>query len=159
MIPILSIQGLDLEDPYFIFKLADRIAESVNVDDTPESAERLQALPQPWRYIAPLVAYYNEVNNGGHHQYFWNTQGVYRDLVAEGLKYYRAEAFERNYDEALRLYRPDLYDIAQGASYEAYDQASRADRFDQQDRCFYATRPKLTEVLSKEVREGKDGYQ
>ena len=32
-----------------------------------------------------------EVNNGGHHQYFWNSRGYFVDLVEKGLDYYRAK--------------------------------------------------------------------
>jgi hypothetical protein len=37
-----------------------------------------------------LMYYDAEVTNGGHHQYFWNTHGLFIDLLASGLEYYGA---------------------------------------------------------------------
>jgi len=155
----LSAEGLDPNDKSFVFQLADRVAAYADIDDTPQSVARLQALPEHWRYLEPLICYHNEVNNGGHHQYFWNSQGVYRHLVAEGLKYYRATDFEQNYLKALDLYQPSLYEVSQGATYEAFDKAYREDRFDTQDRRFYQIKPDLDEVIATAVRQNIDKYQ
>ncbi|MDZ4286520.1 MAG: DUF4375 domain-containing protein [Prosthecobacter sp.] len=156
---VLTARGLDSGDEFFVFELADRVAEHVDIDDTPESVERLRALPEHWRYIEPLIYYFNEVNNGGHHQYFWNSQGVYRHLVAEGLKYYQATEFEKNFADALAVYRPEAYEVGKGGTWEAFQEAYKEDRYDKQDSRFYQIKPKLSVILAKAVLERIDQYQ
>jgi hypothetical protein len=155
----LSVTGLDPNDEYFVFELADRVADAAEIDDTPESVDRLNSLPEHWRYIEPLIYYYHEVNNGGHHQYFWNSQGVYRHLVAEGLKYYQAEGFIENYREALAIYKPEDYEVSQGGTWEEFQEAYKEDRYDKQDNRFYKIEPDLAELVSKAVHENIEQYQ
>jgi hypothetical protein len=132
-----------------VLKLADRIADYANVDDTPESVDRLRALPEHWRYIEPLIYYYTEVNDGGHAQYFANSEGVYRDLLTEGMKYYHADAFARNYAEALARYKAES-DPQKKFSTEYYDK---------QDSAFYKIKPDLAEVLSIEIKQNLDKFK
>jgi hypothetical protein len=155
----LTVAGLDPEKENFVFQLADRIGAIAEIDDTPEAAQRIAALPEHWRYIEPLVYYFNEVNNGGHHQYFWNSQGAYRHLVADGLRYFKAHEFEQIYREALSHYTPELYEVAHGATWEEYQKSGKADRFDQQDSEFYKVTPKLIEIVSRFVRSNLRQYE
>lgn len=150
--PVLSCAGLDPQEEYFIFELADRITEHVKIDDTPESEAQLRELPEHWRYIEPLIYYFNQVNNGGHHQYFWNSQGVYRHLVTEGLAYFQADEFIENYQEALTFYDPNAYEVRNGATWEGFRAGDPGDRFDLQDSKFYAIKPGLDEILTQVVR-------
>lgn len=155
----LSVEGLDPAGKYFIFELADRIASEADVNDTPASVERFNSLPEHWRYIEPLVYYQNEVKNGGHHQYFWNSQGLYRDLVAQGLKYFQLEEFSQNYERALAIYNPKDYEVSQGATWEAFQEAYKEDRFDAQDSCFFKIKPDLANVLAERVRKNFENYK
>lgn len=135
------------------------VADYIEMDETPDSINRLKALPEHWRYLLPLLCYYNEVNNGGHHQYLWNSQGAYRSLVAEGLKYYQADQFEKNYIEVMTLYKPGLYEVANGASWESFQETYKEDRYDRQDSLFFKISPNLAELLAKVVRENLELYQ
>lgn len=155
----LTAEGLDSKDEYFVFELADRVAEVVTIDDTPESVERLKALPEHWRYIEPLIYYFNEVNNGGHHQYFWNSQGVYRQLVLEGLKYYEADSFVEIYTEALAIYKPKDYEVKSGGTWDEFQKAYKEDRYSKQDSRFYEIKPDISQIISTSVRKNLNQYK
>ncbi len=154
----ISINELDTTDDYFVFDLADLIAAKVEIDDTRASVDRLETLPEKWRYIEPLVYYQNEVTNGGHHQYFWNSQGIYRHLVEQGLKYFRADGFSEIFAGALAIYRPENYEAGKGATYNAYNNAYEQDPFDKQDTIFFQSDRKLVGILADHIRTNRKRY-
>lgn len=49
--------------------------------------QRLLLLEQ--RYLLAINWYFGEVNNGGHHQFFYNSTGiVWEDVVLNGFKHF-----------------------------------------------------------------------
>jgi hypothetical protein len=72
------------------YEASDHVSKALNIDSSPESAMRLRTLPPQGGTLEPLMYYDAEVTNGGHHQYFWNTHGLFIDLLASGLEYYGA---------------------------------------------------------------------
>jgi endogenous inhibitor of DNA gyrase (YacG/DUF329 family) len=65
-------------DPFFVLysSLIDRVCHSSGGFDALSDAEKL--------YYA-LILFQNEVNNGGFHQFFFNSSGSYYDLIESGL--------------------------------------------------------------------------
>ena len=145
------IDGIDWDDEYFVFDIADRIAERIVIDDTPESVDRLGRLPAGLRYIEPLIYYSNQVDNGGHHQYFWNSQGVYRELVKDGLVYYGVQPYTEIFQEALKSYRPGDYQCEEGGTWEGFTEAYSEKRFDSIDDRFFAADPDLADLIGVKV--------
>jgi len=54
--------------------------------DWPDVDARLMALPPHWRVVYTACTLEGEVNNGGHHQYFWNSNGAFAAVLVEDLK-------------------------------------------------------------------------
>jgi hypothetical protein len=150
--PELTAHGIDLTKDTFVFEFANRIAQYTEIDDTPASVEKLNRLPKHWRYIQPLIYYHSEVDNGGHHQYFWNTRGVYRHLVAEALDYYRAEAFSKIYREALKAYNPEHYDVSHNEERREFQEAQSKKTLEELDKRYYEVSPSLPDVVTLAAR-------
>jgi hypothetical protein len=72
-------------------------------DDEEEFARVLQELPPHWGTLEAMMYYDSMVNNGGHHQYFWNSQGAYINLVETGLELYGAKHHLGIFRSALEL--------------------------------------------------------
>jgi Domain of unknown function (DUF4375) len=64
-------------NPYFVLysSLIDRVCNGPGFG----------ALPEPEKLYYALTLFQNEVNNGGFHQFFFNSSGAYFDLIREGL--------------------------------------------------------------------------
>jgi hypothetical protein len=157
----LSIEGIDLNEQFFIFNLADYIARKLKVDDSAESTKRLKDLPEHWRYIQPLIHYYNQVCNGGHDQYFMNTEGVFNDRISEGLAYFESSDFASVFAEALTLYDPQDYggeslDVNEA---DGDDDEEPEDKFEELNSRFHEITPDLPEILSEAVRRNFNLYK
>jgi hypothetical protein len=119
----LNYSQLNLDDEYLMFEVAGILEQKYNLDDSPKSAERLKKVAQERRFIAPLARYINEVTNGGHHQFFWNSNGSYNDLVLEGLHYYNHDDLAANFQQSLAVYHGD--DSMHGADFTSLRDMSR----------------------------------
>jgi hypothetical protein len=84
-----SDETIDAGDPYVI---VDPVWWSVVTDKGQAGyGESLKRFSIEQRYLAALVWYLSEVNNGGHDQFFFNSAGiVWQDVMA----WYRAVGFE-----------------------------------------------------------------
>lgn len=70
---------------------------SINILDSYEeyiqSAEKF-TLEQ--RYLNAIIAYYGEINNGGHHQFLFNYTGIVWEDVLNGFKHFGMLEFSEN---------------------------------------------------------------
>ena len=78
-----------------------------------------------------------EIANGGLHQYFWNTEGAYVELVREGLQRLGAAdhlgAFEEAVLVATHATRPAVDGLPARAQLEAFSQSALTGTFDALD--------------------------
>ncbi|MCU0748832.1 MAG: DMP19 family protein [Akkermansiaceae bacterium] len=82
----------------------------LSADDNEFSfAQKLRKLPKHWGTLQAVMHYDCEVNNGGHDQYFENSEGAYLDLVEDGLKLYGSDYHLNIFQRALYRYRPTLH--------------------------------------------------
>jgi hypothetical protein len=83
-----------------------------------------------------------EVANGGFHQYFWNTEGAYVDLVRDGLRRLEAAAHLEVFDEAVRLAgvqsKPDLAAMTAREELAAFSASAMTGTFEYLDSRWYA---------------------
>jgi hypothetical protein len=148
----LSTSRFDHSDPHLIFEISGYLAEKYNLNDTDESATRVSLAPEKWRYIAPLVRYITEVENGGHHQFFWNTGGSYNQLVKDGLFYYQMHDFLENFQKSLDVYHSDESMATEGLDSirsvsKAFSKSAKYDLYSDFDDFYYERESVLEETI------------
>ena len=53
------------------------------------------------RYLFAITYYYGEVNNGGHHQFFYNSTGIVWEDVLNGFKHFGMNKFADNFQKVI----------------------------------------------------------
>lgn len=155
----LTVIGLNVNDEFFIFSVADRITEYSDIDGTKESVKRINALKEHWRFIEPIIYYYNQINNGGHHQYFWNSEGIYNQLVLDGLRYFKAREFEQIFTDCLRIYANSDKKIYRRGFFENFQRGYEERLYNEQDKTFYNSNYDLAEFIHTYVLSNIEIYK
>jgi hypothetical protein len=123
-------------------------------------AQKLRKLPRHWGTLETLMYYDSMVNNGGHDQYFANSEGAYLDLVEDGLKLYASHYHLHIFQRALYRYNPDLY--AEHADLDP-DPPSKEENwrspYDDLDRLYFKADPKLPHLIERYIRSNLELYK
>ena len=136
-------------DPFFAVNtsLIDRVCHSPGGFDALSEAEK---------FYYPLTLFQDEVNNGGFHQFFFNSSGSYYDLIEGGL----ARLEEQQTLELLRLAKqavfPDIAvpaDMATRRELLPAPSSESGERLNELDRRFYSIPDTLTAKLQAFARE------
>jgi len=121
----------------------------------------IRGLPRHWRAVYTTIALEGEVQNGGHHQFFWNGEGALNDETLEDLELIRAKPFVRLFREALEIYT--THDCSgekrrSRNSHKAFTAGYREKRMDHLDQAFYKSRKTVAEYLSSYIRNHRELY-
>jgi hypothetical protein len=113
-------------------------------------------LPPHWRPVYTTFWLECEVNNGGHHQFFWNSDGALNAETLEDLKYIHADEFAAIFAAALEVYGKHDYGEekrSSGNTWEGFTEAYKEKRLDECDDRFYKTSEKETvaDILSRHI--------
>jgi len=109
-----------------------------------------EAMSKPLQYYHAVEDYRDEVNNGGHHQYFYNSTGDMYPTAVEALKAIGATSKAKILSDALWAFvpfRPAL-DNAQRRSQMEFLEGWREYRFSAADQRFYASEKQPGERLT-----------
>jgi hypothetical protein len=100
------------------------------------------------------------VNNGGHRQYFTNSDGAYLDLVEDGLKLYASNYHLHIFQRALHRYKPDLYsEYAALESTAPPDPENSLSPYDDLDDLYFDADPKLPELVDRYIRSNLELFK
>jgi hypothetical protein len=126
-------------------------------------APHVKDLPQHWRAVYTTFWLECEVDNGGHHQFFWNSDGALNTETLEDLKYIGADEFAGVFAAALKTYGRHDYEQEKqsaGNSWEAFTEAYREKRLDECDSRFYKLSEKQTvaSILAAHISANKTLY-
>ena len=104
-----------------------------------------------------------EVNNGGHHQFFWNSDGALNAETLEDLRYIKADAFADIFAGALDVYGKYDYQKEKqeaGRDWEAFSEAYREGRLEEYDDRFYEESEKqsLSNLLARHILDNRELY-
>jgi hypothetical protein len=100
----------------------------------------VQQLPSHWRAMQTVYWLYLEVQNGGFHQFFWNSNGAMLDETQEDLQLIGATPFVGIFVRARSIYQTRDYKTereASGNSWEGFTAGYRDKRLEALDREFY----------------------
>ena len=119
------------------------------------------SMPQHWRAIYTTCCLDGEVNNGGHHQFFWNSDGALNKETLEDLSYMGAEPFVSIFRDALTVYLERDYAKAKrlsGNSWEGFTEGYRDKRLADCDGRFYKEKKSIYDYVAEFIRRHGDLY-
>lgn len=121
----------------------------------------VKRLPQPWRAVYTTFWLECEVNNGGHHQFFWNSDGGLNEETLADLRLIEAAPFVALFEAALQVYgRYDYQDekASSGNTWEAFTEGYREQRMEDIDRQFFGQPAAIADFLCAYIRAHPELY-
>ncbi|MCL2462612.1 MAG: DMP19 family protein [Defluviitaleaceae bacterium] len=116
----------------------------------------LEKFTVPQRFVYAICQYEQEVNNGGHDQFYFNSTGI---VWKDAMKGFEAIGATDNYD----IIRQSADLLGGNPSLDWYKRQHDLDKlhpdFEELDKLFYSTEKKMLEKLNEYVRKNaKDFY-
>ena len=127
-----------------------KLAESPNIRFWRIDYDQLSVAERIFGIIWELES---EVNNGGFHQYFWNSSGVLAPYVVDALKAIGAAAAAGIVQQALAVVGPDISwsdDVARQTRINLLSSQAR-EKLNDLDQAFYVYPDDLTALLYRYV--------
>lgn len=119
------------------------------------------ALPQHWRAVYTTSLLEGEVNNGGFHQFFWNSEGKFNEAVLADLDYIGATAYHDLFRRAVAIYAGHNYDEEKkraGTSWEGFTEAYKQKRFEELDEEFYKVKLDMDVLIGNFIKQHPELY-
>ncbi len=117
---------------------------------------KVRLLPDHWRAAYVLQYLNRQVENGGFHQFFTNSQGRFDSHLHLDVGFLGHPGYEAAIKDALQCYAgADYADQWEnvGKSWEKFTAGYREGLFDDAERRFYALTPGLREVIGRRIKE------
>ena len=139
-------------------KAVDAVFEALRLGKNATKNDFIAAvrrLPRPWRAVYTTSKLQGEVDNGGHHQFFWNSDGVLNAETQEDLEFIGATPFHASFIEARKIY--DAHDYANekkssGNTWDGFTAAYREKRMEELDTAFYKEPKSIETFLGEFIR-------
>lgn len=151
--------GLTDENEFLSSHLSDRASTALKAKSYHEEAKKLRSLPEHWMYIVPTVYYSLQVSNGGHHQFFMNSEGAYNQLVSEGLAFFGMNEYVPIFKEALTHYSKDVYEDNKPETWEEFTAGYKDSPLEAIDEQFYSKDTYLDDLLDEYVRTNLSSFK
>jgi hypothetical protein len=126
-----------------------------------EYLARMRELPQHWRAVYTTCHLEGEVNNGGHHQFFWNSDGELNKETLDDLRLISASPFVLLFEEALDEYQRHDYSGDKkdsGNTWEAFTEGYEEKRMATLDTAFCKVPKTIAIYLSDYIRSHRNKY-
>jgi hypothetical protein len=155
----LTISRGMLKSDDLAYEASDLVATLCQSKDDNEFsfAQKLRRLPKLWGTLEALMYYDSQVNNGGHEQYFANSEGAFLDLVEDGLGLYTAEYHQHIFKRALFRYNPGLY--ADYSYLDATAEPNLRSTYYDLDGLYFKASPKLPALVDRFIRGNLSLYK
>ena len=131
-----------------------------NVDGLPrdEFIEYVRGMPQHWRAVYTTTYLQGQVENGGHHQFFWNSDGALNQETLADLNLISAQPFVLLFEEALDVYARHDYKGDKrdsGNTWEGFTEAYQEKRMDELDDAFYKVPKSVSDYMNDYIRTNR----
>ena len=116
---------------------------------------QIRALPRHWRAVYTTYWLACEVENGGHHQFFWNSEGALNAETQADLDFIGAVSYASLFADAVRVYERHDYPEEKAGddkSLTAFVKADREVGMDDLDQAFYKMPKSLREIVGEFIR-------
>ncbi len=115
----------------------------------------VRRLSRPWRAVYTTFWRKREVENGGHDQLFWNSDGVFNAETQEDLGYIGAAPFLELFIQARMIYEAQRNRLWKRAPWKPEDGPMphrRLKRMDRLDKAFFAETKQIDTILGEFIR-------
>lgn len=141
-------------------------ALQVILDSHEKSPERdfdefLRELPHPWRAVYSTLMLQYEVDNGGFHQFFWNSDGSWNSETREDLVSIDALPVLSLFDKAVTVFetRCDLVlKESSGNSWDAFTSGYEENPLSDLDEQFYELPKSIDSYLGEFIQQNKTDF-
>jgi hypothetical protein len=126
-----------------------------------DRTEHIRCLPRHWRLIYTGFRLHNEVNNGGYHQFFWNSAGALNRETLEDLCLISAVPFILLFEEAMDEYQRHDYHAERtesGNSWGAFTKPFKERRMADLDEAFCKAPKTIAMYLCDYIRNNRNVY-
>jgi hypothetical protein len=123
--------------------------------------EKLLLIPRPGRAVYTTLMLQFEVENGGHHQFFWNSEGRWNDETRADLELIDAWPFVRIFAEAVSIYESHDYAEEKSSSrntWDAFTAGYREKRMEALDTQFYNEPKSISAFLGEFIRRNIEAF-
>lgn len=117
---------------------------------------KVRSLPNDWRAAYVLQYLKMEVENGGFHQFFTNSQGCFDSHLLQDIGFLGHPGYEAVLKDALQRYAGVDYQEQWeniGNSWEKFTAGYKEGLFDDLEQRYYALTPSIPEVIGKRLKE------
>ena len=84
------------------WEVIEPVYAMVNIDDSYEKyLESAKSFTLEQRYLLAIIWYFIEVNNGGHHQFFFNSTGIVWEDTLNGFRLFGMNHFANNFEKVI----------------------------------------------------------
>lgn len=154
-------EKLALSDFDLTYETIDR-ADLVLDEARGNYLNKVRYLPPPWRFVYTLQVLNQQVMNGGFHQFFTNTRGLFDRHLAEDVARLENDEYRSIIEKAWTIYQAHDYRVQWkniGRSWELFTAPYSEGRFDAEDAFYFSLKPCLEEVIGSQIRAHFSEYQ
>ena len=122
----------------------------------------LESLPKSWRIVYTSISFDGEVNNGGFHQFFWNSEGKWNKETEEDLEKIGAEPFLKLFREARKIYDAHDYPTEKaksGGSWETFTVGYKEKRMGELDSLYFKEKKSLPSFVGEYLKRNRLLYE
>lgn len=150
-LPLTPEEDRDLLEP--LQNIAFEMCESFGDDDFDLAVLRLA---HPWRALYSISRLDAEVQNGGFHQFFWNSDGKLNTVVAQGLRFLEAVSFAEIFKRAILC--AEEFKVVEAKhrsnnSWEKFTAGYKTIPWNDLDQAYCSESPTLLQYAARYVRE------
>ena len=121
----------------------------------------MKRLNQPWRAVYTSLDLMAEVENGGFHQFFWNSEGKVNAETEEGLQFLGATPYHGLFTEARKIFEAHDYvgeKADTGNTWEGFTAAYKEKRMGELDTSFYKQPKRLDDFIGDFIKAHPELY-
>lgn len=159
--PQLSPDQCSLSDADLAWAAFDAASASLDAAGGP-FGRKVRRLPPHWRCVWTLLYLHDQVCNGGFHQFFTNSEGLFDSHLSEDIAQLNHADYRAIIERALRAYRGMDYSdqwADLGKSWDKFASGYRKGRFLEEDAAYAAIEPDLDEVVGRHIRYSFNVYR
>ncbi len=138
----------------------EHLVFSVLVDMALEDYDREMAVVNSWtpgkQMLYSTWILEGEVNNGGFHQYFWNTEGKHAQMALAGYRMVGAKAYANITERAIETYETEKKQqqkFKDKGTVDAFSESNEESKLDALDNEFYKLKEDVSAMRVKYIKE------
>lgn len=129
-------------------------------DDWTDEYIVISSLPKPCQNVYACCTVYDEVNNGGLNQFFFNSSGQFANMAKEGFLSIGSEKLSKTMLEAIEIYKRNekLLEKYDDGTVKGFSESYDEKLFDELDDEFYNEESTFNSLLIEYIRKNENAF-